>query len=109
MFRLRIVSGGTPCIIEFTTYRYTDTPHRSLPEMYRPTPPPLMVPTLPRAISDLSILSREPEPPQGPIEEAGAMDVQVAEAVSVKQKNAFLVNGSEEKIVEQSEFKETNI
>lgn len=108
MFRLRIVSGGTPCIMEFTTYHYTDTPHRSLPEMYRPTPPPLMVPTLPRAASDLSILSREPEPPQGPIEE-GAMEINVAEAVSVKQKNVFLENDSEEKMMVQSDFKETNI
>lgn len=109
MFRLRIVSGGIPCIMEFTTYRYTDNPHRSLPEMYRPTPPPLMVPTLPRAASDLSILSREPEPPKGPIEEAGAMEINVAEAVTVKQKNVFLVNGSEEKMMEHSDFKETNI
>lgn len=106
MFRLRIVSGGTPCIMEFTTYRYTDTPHCSLPEMYRPTPPPLAVPTLPRASSDLSILSREPEPPQGPIEE-GAMETNVAEAISVKPKNVVLENSLE--VDMKADFKETNI
>ena len=44
--------------MEFTTYRYTDNPHRNTPDVYRPTPPPLVVSTLPRAPSDSNV-SRE--------------------------------------------------
>ena len=52
------MSGDVPCIMEFTTYRYTDNPHRNIPDVYRPTPPPLVMSTLPRAPSDINI-SRE--------------------------------------------------
>ena len=58
LFRFHIVSGGVPCIMEFTTYHYTDNPHRNIPDTYRPTPPPLVVSTLPRAPSDIN-LSRD--------------------------------------------------
>ena len=49
------MSGDVPCIMEFTTYRYTDNPHRNTPDIYRPTPPPLVVSTLPRAPSDINV------------------------------------------------------
>lgn len=101
MFRFHIVSGDTPCIMEFTTYRYTDTPHCNIPAMYRPTPPPLVVHTLPRAPSDVSLASREPEAPST-----------VEEESNVAWPNTNVENEEHQNLKEQStvqELKETKI